>query len=89
LQFIIAHEIGHVKTRDNLKSLARDLPFKITLFFIGFDIDLGFTNFSNLTMNAFSRDTELKSDIQSIELLKKHNINPYCASYFFDEKSDF
>jgi Zn-dependent protease with chaperone function len=37
---IVAHEISHVETRDSFKALVRDLPFKITLFFIGFDIDL-------------------------------------------------
>jgi Zn-dependent protease with chaperone function len=62
LQMIVAHEISHVNTRDSFKALVRDLPFKITLFFIGFDIDLGFTNLTDLTLNSFSRETELKAD---------------------------
>jgi predicted Zn-dependent protease len=69
--------------------LVRDLPFKITLFFIGFDIDLWFTNLTDLTLNSFSRETELKADNNAIKLLKKHNINPYCASNFFQELPDF
>ena len=85
LQMILAHEISHVKTRDSFKSLVRDLPLKMTLFFIGFDINLGFTNLTDLALNKFSRDTEMQADNWAIKLLKKHNINPYCASRFFDE----
>jgi len=89
LQMIIAHEISHVKTRDSFKALVRDLPFKITLFFIGFDINLWFTNLTDLTLNAYSRNTEMKADNNAIKTLKKHNINPYCASNFFIELPNF
>ncbi len=83
--FVIAHEIGHVQSRHNLKLLARDLPLKMTLFFLGFDINLWITNATDAAINAFSRKAEGDADIIAIKILKKNWLNPYCASKFFEK----
>ncbi|MCD5380614.1 M48 family metallopeptidase [Candidatus Gracilibacteria bacterium] len=86
--FVLAHEIGHVQLRHNLKALARNLPFKITLFFLGFDINLGITNLTDTALNTASRNAEEKADNIAVDIMKQNGLNPFCASSFFDEKED-
>ncbi len=86
--FVLAHEIGHVQLRHNLKALARNLPFKITLFFLWFDINLWITNLTEATLNSASRDAEQQADKIAIRIMKKNNLNPYCASRFFEQLPD-
>lgn len=86
--FVLAHELWHVISRHSIKRLARDLPFKISLLFLWFDIDLWITNVGDVVTNSFSREAERDADTFAIETLKKNWLNPYCASEFFDHRHD-
>lgn len=86
--FVISHEIWHIKSRDNLRALSRDLPFKMTFIFLGIDVDFWITNLWDIATNIFSRDAEEKADIIALKILEKNWINSYCAIPFFQEISD-
>lgn len=86
--FVLAHEIAHVQLRHNLKALARNLPFKITLFFLWFDINLWITNLTDTALNTASRDAEEEADKIALDIMKQNGLNPFCASSFFENTSD-
>lgn len=88
LIFVIAHEIWHVQSRHVLTALARDLPFKMTLLFLGVNIDLGFSNSTDMVVNVFSRKAENESDIIAIQIMKNNGLNTYCATPFFTQLWD-
>lgn len=89
LIFIIAHEIGHIENRDNLKSLTTEIPMQLTLAFLWFDIWSWDYSILSIWWKAISKNTELNADIFAIELLKKYNINPLCAKQFFEADHNF
>lgn len=77
---VLGHEIGHVRHRDTLTGLVRQLGLSIVLG--GFSGDIGgYTN--SLLSLSFSRDAESRADSAAIEGLRAANISPKGTASFF------
>ena len=78
---VLAHEIGHVRHRDTVTALVRQLGLSIVLG--GVQGDVGGTLNAVLAM-SYSRGAEQAADRFSIEALRKANISPIATAKFFD-----
>ncbi|MBS9775366.1 M48 family metallopeptidase [Candidatus Gracilibacteria bacterium] len=89
--FILAHEIGHIENRHILKRFSLQIPFTMTLSFLGIDLGGGIIDTNDLIGNFFSRQDETESDAYGIEILNKNGLNLKCATNFFEtlEKERF
>ncbi|MBT2186283.1 M48 family metallopeptidase [Sphingobium nicotianae] len=81
---VLAHEIGHVRHRDTLTGLVRQLGLSVVLG--GFNGQVGGTVNGLLAM-SYSRSAESAADRYSIEALKRANISPLPTAAFFDQLS--
>lgn len=79
---VLAHEIGHVRHRDTLTGLVRQLGLSVVLG--GFNGQIGGTVNGLLAM-SYSRDAESAADQYSIGVLKSANISPLPTAAFFDK----
>ena len=77
---VLAHEIGHVRHRDTLTALVRQLGLSVVLG--GFSGDVGGTVNGLLAM-SYSRDAERAADSYSIDALRSANISPLPTAAFF------
>ena len=75
LTFILAHEIGHYKNRDALKSISKDVISMAASMMMGIDSN---TYVQNIVSNTsffesivYSKNVERKADIYSAKMLKK------------------
>ncbi len=76
---VIGHEIGHVRNRDVMQALLRQMGFSIVLGGVG---DAG--GYANaLVSMTYSREAESKADQHSISALKKAGISPADTAGFF------
>ncbi len=78
---VLAHEIGHVRNRDTVTALVRQLGLSIVLG--GVQGDVGGTLNTVLAM-SYSRGAETAADQFSIESLRKANVSPVPTARFFD-----
>lgn len=78
LQFVLAHELGHIYHKDHLKQIGRGLVILSIQGLIGFGGgDLALVDDTMDLLNlTFSRDQEFAADRFAVELLKKADINP-------------
>ena len=77
---VIAHELGHVRHRDVLESLLRQLGLSVLLG--GLDGHVGgYTN--ALLASAYSRDAEARADGYAIDALAQAQISPLPTARFF------
>ena len=83
LVFILAHEMGHIVNRDVMKKLTTEIPMKLTLSFLGFDISSWDLSALDVSWNFISKDIEAKADDFWLKILEKYKINPLCAEWFF------
>lgn len=86
--FILWHEIWHIKSRDPIKALSRELPFYIIMSFLGFQENTDYDKFLEVTSNYFSRKVEIKADNYWIEFLNKLWLDASCALNFFENKTN-
>lgn len=81
---VIAHELGHVRHRDVLESLLRQLGLSVLLG--GLDGHVGgYTN--ALLASAYSRDAEARADGFAIDALAQAHISPLPTARFFKRLS--
>lgn len=81
---VIAHELGHVRHRDVLESLLRQIG--LSVLFGGLDGHVGgYTN--ALLSSAYSRDAEARADGYAIDALAQARISPLPTARFFKRLS--
>ena len=78
---VLGHEMGHVRHRDTMQALIRQLGLSVLLG--GFNGDVGGYVNGALAM-SYSRDAESQADEASIAALKRANISPSDTASFFD-----
>lgn len=81
---VIGHEIGHVRHRDVMESLVRQLGLSVLLGGMEGNVG-GYTN--TLLASAYSRKAEARADDQAITLLKEAQISPTATASFFTRLS--
>lgn len=81
---VIGHEIGHVRHRDVMESLVRQLGLSVLLGGMEGNVG-GYTN--ALLASAYSRKAEARADDQAIELLRDARISPGPTAAFFTRLS--
>lgn len=81
---VLAHEIGHVRNRDVMVSLLRQMGLSVLLG--GANSDMGGA-LGSLASASFSRETESKADDYSIDLMQKAKVSPDATAGFFDRLS--
>ncbi|MDO7844495.1 M48 family metallopeptidase [Sphingomonas immobilis] len=81
---VLAHEIGHVKHRDVMESLLRQLGLSVLLG--GLDGHVGgYTN--ALLASAYSRDAEARADDYAMTAMQKAAVTPLPTAQFFTRLS--
>lgn len=78
---VLGHEVGHVKHRDTLTAMMRQMGLSVILG--GMD-GAGGAQVSGLLGLSFSRDAEHQADLASIDTLRRANISPLSTAEFFD-----
>lgn len=81
---VLAHEIGHVRHRDTLTALVRQLGLSIVMG--GFNGQIGGAVNGMLAM-SYSRGAESAADDYSINALRSADISPLPTAAFFDKLS--
>lgn len=75
LTYILAHEIGHYKNRDALKSISKSIISMVVASLMGTDINANtstiITNASFFERISYSKNKEKKADRYSAKMLKK------------------
>jgi Zn-dependent protease with chaperone function len=82
---VIGHEIGHVRNRDVMQSLLRQLGLSVLLGGFGGDAS-GYV--SSLVSATYSREAETKADGFSIKLMQQANVSPVDTAGFFARLSN-
>lgn len=77
---VLAHEIGHVRNRDTLTALVRQLGLSVVLG--GFNGQVGGA-INGLLALSYGRDAERAADSYSIEALRQAGISPLPTAAFF------
>ena len=77
---VIGHEIGHVRNRDVMQSLLRQLGLSVVLGGFGGDAS-GYI--STLASATYSREAETEADAFSIKLMQQANVSPIDTAGFF------
>ena len=77
---VLAHEIGHVRHRDTITALVRQLGLSVVLG--GFNGDIGGAVNGLLAM-SYSRSAESAADRYSIDIMRKSDISPLPTAAFF------
>ncbi len=77
---VLAHEIGHVRNRDTITAMVRQLGLSIILG--GFSGDVGGALNGVLSL-SYGRDAERSADLYSIAALRSANISPLPTAAFF------
>ncbi len=81
---VLGHEIGHVRNRDVMVSLLRQMGLSVLLGGANSDM-AGALN--SLASASFSREAETQADDYSIKLMQKANVSPDATAGFFDRLS--
>jgi len=77
---VIAHEIGHVRNRDVMESLLRQVGLSVLLGGLEGHVG-GYTN--ALLATAYSREAEARADGHAIRLLSDQRLSPIPTARFF------
>lgn len=78
---VLAHEIGHVRHRDTMAAMVRQLGLSVVLG--GLDGQMGGT-LNGLLAMSYSRDAERSADGYSMDALKRADVSPDGVAGFFD-----
>lgn len=78
---VLGHEMGHVRHRDTMQALIRQLGLSVILG--GFSGDAGGYVNGALAL-SYGREAEAKADQASIEALRRANISPLDTAGFFN-----
>jgi Zn-dependent protease with chaperone function len=81
--------MGHIKNRDVLKAYTTEVPLKLTLSLLWFDISAWDISLLDVSWKLLSKETEAKADDYWLEILEKYKINPLCAKVFFERDHNF
>jgi len=81
---VLAHEMGHVRHRDTMTALVRQLGLSVVLG--GLNGQVGGA-INGLLAMSYSRDAERAADDFSIHALRRANISPLPTAAFFDRLS--
>lgn len=84
LIFILRHEFAHIENRDVIQSIAQSMPIILTLQSLWIDTGNSMTRVSSIINNHTSREKESKADDISIIFLENTELNPLCATKFFE-----
>ncbi len=82
---VLGHEIGHVRNRDVMQSLLRQMGLSIILG--GADTNAAGA-LNTLVSSSYSREAEAAADSYSIKLMQKAAISPDATAGFFNRLSD-
>jgi len=88
LAFVLAHELGHFKNRDHLRSMGRSLILlTISVILTGADSDVSalFTPVQNLEAAKFSKESESAADATALQALNCHYGHVGGATEFFEK----
>jgi beta-barrel assembly-enhancing protease len=77
---VIGHEIGHVRNRDVMQSLLRQMGLSILLG--GANSDLG-GSINTLVASTYSRAAETNADGYSIRAMQRARVSPLATAQFF------
>ena len=91
LAFVLGHEIGHFRNRDQLRQLGRSFALGLLLTAVaGEDGGMLSSNVVEVTARRFSRQQEEAADLFALELLEAEYGNVADATRFFErlEKND-
>ncbi len=77
---VLGHEIGHVRNRDVMQSLLRQLGLSVVLG--GANSNAG-SALNSVVSSTYSREAEAKADTYSIEVMRKANISAADTAGFF------
>lgn len=78
---VLGHEIGHVRNRDVMQALLRQMGLSFVLGGVGGDVG-GALN--SLLSASYSRATESRADDYAIGLMHKSNVSPVATAQFFE-----
>ncbi len=77
---VLGHEIGHVRNRDVMQSMLRQLGLSVVLGGASSDA----TGYLNTVVSmTYSRDAEAKADAYSMKLMKASRVSPEDTAAFF------
>ena len=79
---VVGHEIGHVRHRDVMEALLRQLGLSVLLGGLEGHVG-GYTN--ALLATAYSRDAEYRADGYAITLMQEAKVSPLPTAAFFDQ----
>ncbi len=83
---VLGHEMGHVRNRDAMQSLVRQLGLSVILG--GFNGNVG-NNMNALLSASYSRGAEAAADGYSIRALRHAQVSPRGTAAFFDRLSKY
>ena len=78
---VLGHEIGHVRNRDVMQALLRQMGLSLILGGVGGDVG-GALN--SLLSASYSRAAESRADDFAIERMRNANVSPVATAGFFD-----
>jgi Zn-dependent protease with chaperone function len=88
LAFVIGHELGHLKHRDNLKNMAQSLLFSLISSLMGEEYRKIFLSALSVTRLKCSRIQELKADIFGVDVVECAYGGVNEADKFFENLKD-
>jgi beta-barrel assembly-enhancing protease len=77
---VLGHEIGHVRNRDVMQALLRQMGLSVLLGGANSDVS---GSLNALVSSTYSRDAESKADNYSIEAMKRSRVSPLDTAGFF------
>jgi beta-barrel assembly-enhancing protease len=77
---VVGHEIGHVRNRDVMQALLRQMGLSVLLG--GANADVG-GSVNAIVSSTYSRDAESKADTYSMNAMKRGNVSPLDTAGFF------
>ncbi|MDD2515745.1 MAG: M48 family metalloprotease [Candidatus Gracilibacteria bacterium] len=89
LIFIIGHEINHVMNRAPIRTLTTNIPFYLTLMFLGLNTNVDYSKIYSITSAYTSRDAEKKADDGGLNFVKEAGGDNSCVLNFFKKDSNY
>jgi beta-barrel assembly-enhancing protease len=82
---VVGHEIGHVRDRDVMQALLRQMGLSVLLG--GANTNVG-GSINAMVSSTYSRDAETKADAYSIKAMKQANVSPMDTAAFFSRLAE-
>lgn len=82
---VLGHEIGHVRNRDVMQALLRQMGLSFVLGGVGGDVG-GALN--SVLSASYSRAAESRADDHAIKLMRTANVSPVPTAGFFDRMAE-